>query len=586
MATDVTTLLIQRIQSKLSSADVSSLASNSDFLSQITGLVGTAANYAQILGTVEGPAAQIVATGIAGGAAKATFDAAGQASALGATVATAGIGAGIVLIFSFVLSILYSKDSSGSAESQAIQQISQQLGQLSADFTDVGLGTYWQTKIDQMMNLWSSPQGGLGIDLDNLANEGTAGIDVRNDVSKFHDHALAFVNNFLPWTPGADIFWERPLVQSQVFTAEGVQYPVWAWSPHADSIWGDRSAVGWYGSLPQPESGPPLGGSSNQMVLDPTSMLPFLLLGLQSYLTIEMLVNVIDPSQPVFDQFVKQFSGDLQGYVRFIYSQYHLAVNGLVKSDLPKTVDIFGFLSFTLIRSSYDYTDMADQLWGNSSRPAHTPTPSAGHVWNGVYGVVDEYPQYGAYQPSPPVPVPYASPSYIIDVISTDTLVHNWTVAYIFRYPYLYDYVASWVGTWVQARLTLARMARWKAIYLVKGCDQVWSALHRLQFLAKPSAPIVPPLLTLDQDGTIADGNWSVRELLSLLDTGEFLGQAEFQVSLDPSGNTWGDSLYALLVVLNIVANGNWAGPTTQQSLTPPMNRPLSFRSLLSAAAD
>ena len=120
-------------------------------------------------------------------------------------------------------------------------------------------------------------------------------------------------------------------------------------------------------------------------------------------------------------------------------------------------------------------------------------------------------------------------------------------------------------------------MARWKAIYLVKGCDQVWSALQRLQFLAKPSAPIVPSVLRLDQDGTIADGNWSARELLSLLNTGEFLGPGKFQVSLDPSWTTWGDSLYALLVVLNIVANGNWAGPTTQESLKPPMKSPSAF---------
>ena len=33
---------------------------------------------------------------------------------------------------------------------------------------------------------------------------------------------------------------------------------------------------------------------------------------------------------------------------------------------------------------------------------------------------VDAYPQYGAYQPTPPVPVPYASASYVLDILDTD----------------------------------------------------------------------------------------------------------------------------------------------------------------------
>ncbi len=137
----------------------------------------------------------------------------------------------------------------------------------------------------------------MGTDLDNLANEGIGvqARDVHNDVDKFHDNAMAFVDNLIPSkTPGAESNWERPIVQTQLFSAQQVPYP----APVEEGTPGDApiaigSIMGWYGTLPRPLPGPPLGGSAEQMALDPRSALPFLLLGLRSYLTIEALVNFI-----------------------------------------------------------------------------------------------------------------------------------------------------------------------------------------------------------------------------------------------------------------------------------------------------
>jgi hypothetical protein len=57
-------------------------------------------------------------------------------------------------------------------------------------------------------------------------------------------------------------------------------------------------------------------------------------------------------------------------------------------------------------------------------------------------------------------------------------------------------------------------MARWKAIYLYNGYDGVWSIIQRLRDLV--GLPALPPV-RLDQDDTMATGNWSARELCGLL---------------------------------------------------------------------
>lgn len=156
----------------------------------------------------------------------------------------------------------------------------------------------------------------------------------------------------------------------------------------------------------------------------------------------------------------------------------------------------------------------------------------------------------------------------------------------------------NWTIPWISNRIILGRMARWKAIYLLNAFDGVWSVLQALQRLAAPNPPIVPSTMHLPQDGTIANGNWSTRELCRVVQVNDKLltGNAyvdsldfnEFVTDWVPGGRIeWtrvsGHSVGGLVQFLYNVANGNWARPPLPPQVTVP--RPLSFRGLLAGAA-
>jgi hypothetical protein len=606
MASDATAQLIQRIRSQLPPGGAATQDASTNFLSQVGVVVANAAGYAQILSTAAGPiaqaavasqlgniAAQQTAGPIAAGAAAqaaalaegataesaaaastaATAEASVTAAGAGAAAtalagaATAGIAAAAVLIVSFLLAALSSN--SGSSETQQLNRLAGDI----KDIEDAVLAAYWQDKLLNINTLWSA----LGTDLDNLANEGTGGIDVLNDVTHFHDNALGFINSFLPAkSPGAEVYWARPIVQSLLFSAQDVAYfdPL-SLDPPAGHI------QGWYGAPPRP--GLPAGSSGQQMASDPGTMLPFLLLGIESYLTLEALIHAIDTKQPTFNDFLTQFRGDIKDYASFIYSQYQLAINGIVKSDLPSNADVSSYLWFIAGAVdgvlNYSSTPSAAYIdngkpWGSESlsvlrRPS---APHAGFAWNGVYGVVNVYPQYGAYQPSPPVPVPSNSPSYIIDVIDTSDFA---TLAVSPSGYTLQETLNQWFLPWVENRLILGRMARWKAIFLFNGYDKVWSILQHLRVL---SAQPLLPTPKLDQDGTIANGDWSMRELISVMNF-----SADIARGLPSTVVPEPRYLNFLVLALDNIAKGSWAGyPTDFDSQSM---RPIGFRATLAAAA-
>ena len=582
MATDAVIQIIQTIQSQLSQSPLSqsqanALNSNATLLSQVDTIVGTAANYAQLLGTAVGPIAQAAAAAKVGLIAQQLEDglnyagASAEATALAGAAAT-GYGAAIVLVVSVVLGILAAigqSDSSGSSDTQLLDQLLTAV----SDIQNTVLASYWQDKLSTIMTFWTSPTGGLGTDLDNLANEGTGGVDVKQDVSHFHDHALAFVNLFIPArNPGAEIFWERPVVQEQFFVTT-----TYAWYTNNYPVSANPPSP-----YPVPKSAPSLGGSNQQMAADPRSMLPYLLLGINSYLKLQMLINFIDSSQPTFSEFLSEFQPDLQEYVRFIQSQYNLAVNGIVKRTVPD--------SKWLPTAVLDYSKAIDD-W-------------SAQVWNGYFGVVDTYPPYGVYQPAPPVPtydiILTSSPSYIIESITTDN-IGPFVAANNNDYQSESIMATAWTVPWLQNKLMLRMMAQWKAIYLLNCYDKVWSIMQKVSSLINQS---LPPLM-LDQDGTIANGNWSARELCKMLNVsgdiltgvlGSSLGAPlVFPFNWPPSApipvmDTGGYgpfpgqySLFSLVQCLDNIATGTWLPPSYSGGGAP--RRPLGFRERLAAAA-
>ena len=92
-------------------------------------------------------------------------------------------------------------------------------------------------------------------------------------------------------------------------------------------------------------------------------------------------------------------------------------------------------------------------------------------------------------------PVPSCSPSYIIDVLSTDTIgAAAQTSARFNIYGGLTDggyvgYIEFVVYPWIQMKIILGLMARWKVLYLINGYDSVWSILQHLRILTKQPPP-------------------------------------------------------------------------------------------------
>jgi hypothetical protein len=153
----------------------------------------------------------------------------------------------------------------------------------------------------------------------------------------------------------------------------------------------------------------------------------------------------------------------------------------------------------------------------------------------------------------------------------------------------------EWTVPWAINKVMLGNMARWKAIYLINGYDHLWSIVQNLRVLSKQ--PLLP-VQTLQQDGTIANGNWSARELCGVLNTdGSILdgiptdyGDLTTEwVSKTVDGviagwSVSGYSLFALIGTLNNIADGNWAAAPNYASANGPA-RPLGFRNRLAAAA-
>jgi len=556
MTTDATTQLIQRITNQLSPTDATAqtYTDTISLIGELVSSVGLAADFAQLLGTAL----------LAGGT-------------------TEGIGFAAVLIFSAflaVLGVIADATDSGSPEGQVLQELYAAI----LSIENIAITNYWTLKMATVQGLWSP----LQVDLENIASEGfgqwkkgPSNLDVTENSNHFLGDAEQFVNLFIPTINVVDgaSYWQRPQIPALQFSSQNVPYP----APGAVIPY----SMGWYGNLPQPQS---FASEGQALVPDPITMLPFLSLGITSYLMMIALLNQIDSSEPTFLQYLSNFKSVIAQYANQLYTQYQTAVSGILKCDIPSAEDVIGFLAYIELR----YLGAFFLGLPPGSPMANPPnTPQAGNAWNGVYGVVHEY---GFFQS--PVEIPSSSPWHLLDIVDTTSLVGSAILSPAFEftiappgtafllyapYQYMWDYwLYEWVYPWIQDKLILGLMARWKAIYLFNGYDKVWSVLQKLGSLPGQSQPAA---LTLP-DGTMANGNWSARELIDVLnlDADFFLPGGSLTTVAD---GVSGYSLFLLVQVLDSIATGSWVGPQGV-ILTSPLqglSRPAGFRERLAAAA-
>jgi hypothetical protein len=585
---DITTVLIKLIQNADGSAagyagDRAGVQdSGADLLSAI-------ADWAQIAGTIASPqvqaataqqiaslSAQLAAQNAAINAATG-MPAADQAALL-ATVAQNNsaevaavqlsaslIGVTITLGVSLVLGIISYLAGSDSAQSQ-------QMAALIAEYNYILALTknnYWDNLI--------GPNGNLSLlwidvanDLDVVNSEGTTGPQVSQDQPNFFNDAnkyLIQLTNSSNW----QAYWQVTPSPNTFGPPQALKHPF--------SI-GNVYENMWFGDWPTPAA---VDTSNNE---DPATFLPFLMVGINSWLSLNSLGGIINPAggpDATLSYFLESFRSDLLNYLNLLADKYLLAVAG---RGPGRSAPHWGIVK-TAPAPSPDELEIYLQMyeWGNY----WVPNPNA--PWNSVYGALATYPSYGTHLTWPTYPYwpGNAGSTDVLQVCSASYFISRLDLT-TDRQEGSYFY---WVVPWIQNKVTLGSMARWKALYLVSGYDQVWQSLQTLQSML--NTDVVADPVRLD-DGTIADGNWHARELCAVLTmgrvvhdppgtpvpkrySGPFLNvDGGFTVRL--SGGATALSVDRLLRFLYLLG-GSSGGPPAQ-----PATRPLSFRSLLAAADD
>jgi len=390
---------------------------------------------------------------------------------------------------------------------QAVQELVREAGAVEDEIRMLSLA--------EMMR---APDGDLVI----LQNEPPNGPQPHVDPKRFFSDAEQAVLAL----SGQDVYWYRPFLRERTF------------SPQAPAL-----VPLWYGTLPRP----PTDTSHYEgytTVLDPQLALPAFMKAIELFLAIETL---LEPDG--FTRFLEQWRATLVTLADTLEQRYRTLVQGLARSDVPTADDAVSFV-IPLVRGSTPLATPEPPM--NFVEVPLEGAPRSGWAWNTVFGVVDAY---GVF--TSPVLVPSREASHIVDMFPVDGIEaapadEEWLR--IHHYP------------WIRDRVVLGLMARWKALYIIRGYDRAWSVLQHLRVLTKQQGVHLP------------DGNrdWSARELVRELGLPTVQG--------DPA-HYQDHSLSDLIERFDRVAKGTWGTPRDDVSpdqLTP---RPVSFRERLAAAA-
>lgn len=577
MLEDVTQKLIGLIQAA-SSNGAAYAGARAGIHDDSADLLSDSASWVQIVGTAVSPVAtqqasnQIAADAQAAASFQGPLTAQEQSTAIqdagvqaaATTVEWAMIGVTITFGVSLILGVISALAGGESAQSQQMDELIAEYDYMIALLET----TYWDDLIGPNGNaarLWSN----VDQDLDEVKNEGTTGEHVKMDQPDYFDHVNEYVRQFTHGM-GWQSYWQAPAPES------GFGPPQ---SPNPDPLVTLSYSL-WSGDWPAPARVSP--GSAD--VMDPATALPFLVLGLNAWFSLNALGMIINPASETMTlaDYVQTYVGDLTGYLNTIYQSYAQAVVGTVPGDQSAP-------SWGIVKAVPPAA--ADLEWFAQDPPWLTGSDAP---WTGVYGVVATYPAYAAHLTWPNYPywpgsflepdvLQVCAPSYFISRI--DTRTHGIEQSGSSLY---------WIVPYLRNKVVLGSMARWKAIYLISRYDSVWQTIRAMQAMLQPDPPIAPEALYLP-DGTKADGNWSVRELCTVLTmgpvhhdpprtppakrySGPFLNIGG-GFTVQRNGAT-GYSVDRLLQFLHLLS-GSVAGPPPQ-----PAARPMSFRALLVEADD
>jgi hypothetical protein len=373
--------------------------------------------------------------------------------------------------------------------------------------------------------------------LDNLAQEGPSGKDIDEPASFLGTQTFAM--NFAD-----NDFWIRPYLEDRAF------YDTWF-----------------------PNRGQPSVAISDgsTFVYDPQMSLPYFAAAINIFTSVLAIFHASDPqtAQPYFTDMAT-----------LLELNYQTVTKGLVMVPVPSLNDL------SRIEEASGATD------GQSL--ADEGLNALLQVWHGEIGVADIYAAFGGeggYSSSLQENgfyLPTANAGNIIDVYPTVA-----TLIMQFRsFPPIGLHTIPYVYPWFYVRMRLGNLVRFKALYLVKGYNLIWTLIQRLRFLSagQPGTASYGYGATPPPEATDDNAHWRLSEIDGIFN--------ELPVSYENWGPPWAPATptnpkglplvtaeKVIQRLLSVIDNSTNHPIEEPPSLAGTQPRPLSLRKTIIAAA-
>ena len=366
-----------------------------------------------------------------------------------------------------------------------------------------------------------------------LVQEGKHGKDI--------DEPLFFADaQDAAYTFADDAFWVRPYVDS------------FAFSDH------------WFPNLGRP---PVVSYAGASFVYDPQVSLPAFVQAISIFTAIAGIFHADANDAPTLQPYFTDFATLLDRY-------YTKVTDGLVMVPIPPRTELR--LDVDLFKWEGPYFTNRNYSFGS---------------WTGEIGVVDIYCVFSEFGASPGSPG-FASainiwPGAVVDQTNLGNIIAPYPELST-RLSYVSDdpFTPQHLYRWFHIRVVIGALARYKALYIAKGYDRVWSLVQKLRFLGsgKPGTieynfPAAPPPAATDRKA-----HWCLSEFDRIIsqDDGTLQGNP-FTYEFSHAGNpiTAQDIISKLHAVVE--TSKTWTYEPNMPVQTP--QRPLSLRAAIAAVA-
>ncbi len=319
-----------------------------------------------------------------------------------------------------------------------------------------------------------------------------------------------------------------------------------------------------------PNSGLPatVNYEGSTFVYDPQLPLPAFSAAISIFTSVAAIFHVNDP------QTIQPYFTDL---ATFLQDTYQTLTQGLVTVPVP-SINLMVAMAKDFLAGEIQVRDGESLAYGILGLPG---------LWHGEIGAVDIYGVFGS--------AGYASPLPSVSLYLASTTNAG---AMIGVYPTMGTLMTQFLGPlglnqipyaypWFYVRMRIGSLARFKALYLTKGYDQIWNLIQKLRTLSagKSGTPALGLPPTPAAEATDSNAHWRLSQIDSIF--GELQESYENWPSSyhNPSGLQLVSAEEVIQRLLGVIDNSTNNPTEEPPSLAATQPRPLSLRKAIIAAA-